>query len=126
MDSVVEARSLTKTYGSFLAVKDIDFVVRRQQCFGFLGPNGAGKTSTMKMIYCRTPVTSGELSVLGLDVRRQEREVKSRIGVVTQENDLDPNITVLQNLAIYGSFFGLSWRAAQEKAEELLAFIQLQ
>jgi lipooligosaccharide transport system ATP-binding protein len=122
---VVQARGLTKSYGSFVAVKAIDFAVRRQECFGFLGPNGAGKTSTMKMIYCRTPVTGGELRVLGLDVRRQEREVKRRIGVVTQDNDLDPDITVLQNLAIYGSFFGLSWKEAQEKAEELLGFIQL-
>src|SRR5579864_3530664 len=104
MSSVVEARSLTKAYGSFVAVKGINFTVRRQECFGFLGPNGAGKTSTMKMIYCRTPVTGGSLSVLGLDVTRQQRKVKSRIGVVTQDNDLDPDLTVLQNLALYGSF----------------------
>src|SRR5579859_269391 len=126
MDSVVEARSLTKTYGSFLAVKGIDFAVRRQECFGFLGPNGAGKTSTMKMIYCRTPVTDGALHVLGLDVRRQQRRIKQQIGVVTQENDLDPDISVQQNLAVYGSFFGLPWRVAREKADELLDFVQLQ
>src|SRR5579872_1739997 len=107
MNIVVEAHHLTKNYGSFTAVKGIDFSVRRQECFGFLGPNGAGKTSTMKMIYCRTPVTSGSLCVLGLDVKRQERAVKSRIGVVTQDNDLDPDVTVLQNLALYGTFFGM-------------------
>ena len=95
MDIVVEARKLTKAYGSFVAVKEIDFTVRRQECFGFLGPNGAGKTSTMKMIYCRTPVTGGSLSVLGMDVRHDERRVKHQIGVVTQENDLDPDLTVL-------------------------------
>src|SRR5579859_8192183 len=126
MDSVVEAHSLTKTYDSFLAVKGIDFAVRRQECFGFLGPNGAGKTSTMKMIYCRTPVTDGALHVLGLDVRRQQRRIKQQIGVVTQENDLDPDISVQQNLAVYGSFFGLPWRVAREKADELLDFVQLQ
>ncbi|MBV9280342.1 MAG: ABC transporter ATP-binding protein, partial [Chloroflexi bacterium] len=108
MDTAVEARNLTKAYGTFLAVKGIDFAVRRQECFGFLGPNGAGKTSTMKMIYCRTPVTKGDLRVLGLDVRRQEREVKRQIGVVTQDNDLDPDLTVQQNLSVYASFFGLS------------------
>jgi lipooligosaccharide transport system ATP-binding protein len=125
MDAVVEARNLTKAYGSFVAVKGIDFTVLRQECFGFLGPNGAGKTSTMKMIYCRTPVTSGSLSVLGMDVSRHEREVKSRIGVVTQENDLDPDLTVIDNLTLYASFFGVSWKAATAKADDLLDFVQL-
>ena len=126
MDTVVEAHTLTKAYGTFVAVKGIDFAVRRQECFGFLGPNGAGKTSTMKMIYCRTPVTDGTLRVLGMDVRREERRVKHRIGVVTQENDLDPDLTVRQNLSVYGLFFGLSRQEANDKADELLAFVQLQ
>jgi lipooligosaccharide transport system ATP-binding protein len=125
-DIVVRACNLTKSYGSLLAVKGIDFAVRRQECFGFLGPNGAGKTSTMKMIYCRTPVGGGELRVLGMDVRREERRVKQQIGVVTQDNDLDPDLTVTQNLAVYASFFGLSRTAALAKAEELLGFVQLQ
>lgn len=126
MESVVEARHLSKTYGSFAAVKSIDFAVQRQECFGFLGPNGAGKTSTMKMIYCRTPVSSGELRVLGLDVRHNERRVKQQIGVVTQDNDLDPDLTVTENLVSYASFFGLSRERAKGKAEELLDFVQLQ
>jgi lipooligosaccharide transport system ATP-binding protein len=126
MDGVVEACNLTKAYGSFIAVNGINFTVRRQECFGFLGPNGAGKTSTMKMIYCRTPVTEGSLLVLGMDVRREERRIKHRIGVVTQDNDLDPDLTVLQNLTVYASFFGLTGKAARNKAEELLAFVQLQ
>jgi len=125
MDTVVEAHNLIKSYGSFTAVKGIDFTVRRQECFGFLGPNGAGKTSTMKMIYCRTPVTGGTLTVLGMDVRKHERQVKQRLGVVTQDNDLDPDLTVLDNLKLYGSFFGLSLKRAEEKAEELLEFVQL-
>jgi lipooligosaccharide transport system ATP-binding protein len=126
IDPVVSARKLTKAYGPLIAVKGIDFDVRRQECFGFLGPNGAGKTSTMKMIYCRTPVTEGTLTVLGLDVRREQRKVKQLIGVVSQENDLDPDLTVEQNLAVYGSFFGMSRRQARDKAEELLTFVQLQ
>jgi lipooligosaccharide transport system ATP-binding protein len=126
MTDVVAASNLTKAYGSFVAVKGIDFTVRRQECFGFLGPNGAGKTSTMKMIYCRTPITSGTLTVLGMDVRKHERQVKHRIGVVSQENDLDPDLTVLENLRIYATFFDLSLRQAREKAEELLAFVQLE
>src|SRR5579864_5353026 len=126
MSSVVEARSLTKAYGSFVAVKGINFTVRRQECFGFLGPNGAGKTSTMKMIYCRTPITGGTLTVLGMDVRKHERQVKHRIGVVTQDNDLDPDLTVVENLRIYATFFGLSLARAREKADELLTFVQLE
>ncbi|GAC1442743.1 MAG: ABC transporter ATP-binding protein [Chloroflexota bacterium] len=126
METVVEGHNLTKSYGSFVAVKGIDFSVQRQECFGFLGPNGAGKTSTMKMIYCRTPVSGGNLKVLGMDIRRDERAIKGRIGVVTQDNDLDPDLTVLQNLVIYSSFFGLSRQAATRKAMELLDFVQLQ
>src|SRR5947209_8220620 len=126
MDVVVEACNLTKSYGSFLAVKGIDFTVRRQECFGFLGPNGAGKTSTMKMIYCRTPLSGGTLRVLGMDVQRNERKVKSKIGVVTQENDLDPDLTVIQNLIVYASFFGIPRGVATDKGDDLLEFVQLQ
>jgi lipooligosaccharide transport system ATP-binding protein len=80
----------------------------------------------MKMIYCRTPLTNGTLRVLGMDVRREERRIKQRIGVVTQENDLDPDLTVRQNLAVYGTFFGLSLRQANARADELLSFVQLE
>ena len=117
------ARPLTS---AAVAVKRIDFTVRRQECLGFLGPNGAGKTSTMKMIYCRTPVTDGSLTVLGMDVRRSSRRIKHQIGVVTQDNDLDPDLTVRQNLSVSASFFGLSRQQAREKADELLIFVQLQ
>lgn len=126
METVIEARGLQKSYGSLQAVKGIDFAVRRQECFGFLGPNGAGKTSTMKMIYCRTPVGGGLLRVLGMDVTREERAVKSRIGVVTQDNDLDPDLTVRQNLMVYASFFGVSRREARTRADDLLQFVQLE
>ena len=126
MNTIVEAHNLTKTYGSFIAVKGIEFAVQQQECFGFLGPNGAGKTSTMKMIYCRTPVTSGTLRVLGMDVTRAERRIKQRIGVVAQDNDLDPDLTVHQNLTVYGSFFGIPYGETRRKADELLAFVQLE
>jgi lipooligosaccharide transport system ATP-binding protein len=125
-DPVVVARDLQKQYGDFTAVRDISFDVWPQECFGFLGPNGAGKSSTMKMIYCRTPVTSGTLDVVGLDARRNQRAIKSRIGVVAQENDLDPDLTVRQNLAVYAMFFGMSRAAAYEKADEIIGFITLE
>ena len=125
VEPVVMARDLRKEYGDFTAVKDISFDVLPQECFGFLGPNGAGKSSTMKMIYCRTPVTSGTLQVVGLDARRQ-RAIKSRIGVVAQENDLDPDLTVRQNLAVYAMFFGLSRSTAYDKADELIRFTSLE
>ena len=94
----VEARDLTKRYGDFEAVRAIDFTIARQECFGFLGVNGAGKTSTMKMIYCRTTKTSGRLDVFGMDAAAHPREIKSRIGVVTQDNALDPELTKLADL----------------------------
>src|SRR3712207_9084917 len=86
------ARNLKKSYDSFEAVRGVEFEVRRGECFGFLGPNGAGKTTTMKMIYGAVIPTSGELDVAGLDVRRSEREIKRRIGVVPQENNLDDEL----------------------------------
>src|SRR4051794_41888878 len=95
MHTIVEAHNLTKIYASFTAVHGIDFTVQRQECFGFLGPNGAGKTSTMKMIYCRTPVTSGRLDVLGMDVRREGRRIQQRLGGGTAENDPAPDPTPL-------------------------------
>ncbi|MDI3328293.1 MAG: ATP-binding cassette domain-containing protein [Alicyclobacillaceae bacterium] len=121
----LEARGLRKRYGEFEAVRGIDLAVRRGECFGLLGPNGAGKSTTMKMIYGRTPVTEGELRVLGLDVRTRMREIKARIGVVPQEDNLDPDFTVIQNLLVYGRYFGLPRRTALERAERLLAFVGL-
>jgi len=122
---VVVARSLRKMYDGFVAVDDIDFDVREGECFGLLGPNGAGKTTTIRMIYCFSPVTAGKLTVLGLDVNQAPREIKHRIGVVPQENNLDPDFTVLQNLLIYARYFGLEGAVARRKADELLEFVQL-
>ena len=122
--SVVVARSLTKRYGSFEAVRGIDFEVDERACFGFLGPNGAGKTTTMRMISCASPPTGGELSVLGMPVGRA-REIKRRLGVVPQENNLDEEVTVVQNLVIYARYFDIPPRVATPRADELLRFVAL-
>lgn len=101
---LVEARGLTKKFGDFVAVDAIDFEIRPGEAFGFLGPNGAGKTSTMKMITTVSPITDGKLTVFGLDPRDDGAEIRSRLGVVPQENNLDEELTVEENLYIYGRF----------------------
>jgi lipooligosaccharide transport system ATP-binding protein len=122
---VVRARGLSKRFDGFTAVDAIDFDVRRGECFGFLGPNGAGKTSTVRMIYGYSPLTGGTLEVFGLDLRTHLREVKARIGVCQQENNLDPDFPVLMNLEVYARYFGLSRSEAARRAEELLDFVAL-
>jgi lipooligosaccharide transport system ATP-binding protein len=107
MSRAVEARGLAKHYGDITALDGIDFEVRTAECFGFLGPNGAGKTTTMKMIYGLASVEAGELRVLGLDARHQRREVKARIGVVPQEENLDRELTVRENLTTQALYHGL-------------------
>ena len=122
--SVVEARALTKLYEQ-RAVDAIDFSVKRGETFGLLGPNGAGKSTTMRMIACRTPLTSGELFVEGLDVRTQGRQIRAQIGVVPQDNNLDPDLNVWLNLITYASYFRIPKKQAAQRAKELLAFIGL-
>ncbi len=122
---VVEARGLTKIYGKQPAVDAIDFSVKRSETFGLLGPNGAGKSTTMRMIACRTPLTSGELLVEGLDVRTRGRQIRSLIGVVPQENNLDPDLNVIRNLIVYASYFRIPRTQAAKRAIELLHFIGL-
>ena len=124
-ETTLVAKGLKKTYGGFEAVKGVDFEVYRGECFGFLGPNGAGKTTTMKMIYGAAVPTGGELKVAGLDVRRFEREVKRRLGVVPQENNLDEDLEVMENLLVYGRYFDLPRKVVRQRADELLAFVQL-
>src|SRR5918994_1241443 len=119
------ARELKKSYDGFEAVKGVDFEVYRGECYGFLGPNGAGKTTTMKMIYGAVIPTDGELEVAGLDVRRCEREIKRRIGVVPQENNLDDDLKVKENLLVYGRYYDLPRKVAIQRAEELLEFVEL-
>lgn len=119
------ARNLTKTYEQQRAVDGIDFTVKDGETFGLLGPNGAGKSTTMRMIACRTPLTSGELFVENLDVRTQGRQVRSLIGVVPQDNNLDPDLKVRQNLLVYASYFRIPKPEAIERAQELLSFVGL-
>ena len=117
MSAAVEAHGLAKRYGDIVAVDGVDFTVRTAECFGFLGPNGAGKTTTMKMIYGLASVEHGELRVLDLDVRTRRREVKARIGVVPQEENLDRELTVRENLEVQGMYHG---GAPSERIDELL------
>src|SRR3954467_8154305 len=97
VEIVAEGRNLTKKYGDKTVVNGIHFQIKKGECFGFLGPNGAGKTSTMKMMYCSSPVSGGELHVLGLDVTKNSNAIKKRIGVIPQEDGLDPDFNVLEN-----------------------------
>lgn len=122
----MDASELTKVYGERRAVDGISFTVRRGEAFGLLGPNGAGKSTTMRMIACRSPHTSGALRVEGFDVRRDARRIRSLIGVVPQENNLDPDISVLQNLLVYARYFRLAREAAERRADELLRFVGLE
>ncbi len=124
-DALVIAHDLTKRFGDFTAVDSIDFEVQQGEAFGFLGPNGAGKSSTMRMIGAVSPITSGSLSVLGLDPATQGPELRSRIGVVPQEDSLDVELTVAENLMIYGRYFGLARSVIRPRIEELLDFVQL-
>jgi lipooligosaccharide transport system ATP-binding protein len=124
-ETTIVARDLKKSYGGFEAVKGVNFGVHRGECFGFLGPNGAGKTTTMKMLYGAAVPTGGELTVAGLEITQNEREVKRRIGVVPQEDNLDDDLKVLENLLVYGRYFDLPRKVARKRAAELLEFVQL-
>jgi lipooligosaccharide transport system ATP-binding protein len=122
---MVEARALTKRFGAFVAVDGVDFEIEPGEAFGFLGPNGAGKTSTMRMIGCVSPRTAGELHVLGLDPARDGPDIRARLGVVPQEDNLDTELTVWDNLMIYGRYFDLPRAEIRERAAELLEFVNL-
>jgi lipooligosaccharide transport system ATP-binding protein len=124
-DGLVQARGLRKRFGDFEAVRGVDIDVARGEVFGFLGPNGAGKSSTMRMIACVSPRTDGSLQVLGMDPDVDGPRIRARIGVVPQLDNLDTELTVRQNLQIYGRYFGLSRAHVRAKATELLEFAQL-
>jgi len=124
-NSLILARQLTKRFGDLLAVDGIDFEVAKGEAFGFLGPNGAGKTSTMRMIGGVSPVTSGLLTIFGLDPARHGPTIRARLGVVPQADTLDLELTVRENLIIYSRYFDLSWREGARRADELLEFVQL-
>jgi lipooligosaccharide transport system ATP-binding protein len=124
-ESIVQARGLTKKFGDFVAVDAIDFDIAKGEAFGFLGPNGAGKTSTMKMITTVSPITEGTLTVLGLDPTTQGRSIRQRIGVVPQEDNLDLELTVAENLYVYGRYHDMSRADIRRRTTELLEFAQL-
>jgi lipooligosaccharide transport system ATP-binding protein len=122
---LIHARGLVKRFGTFTAVDGIDFDLQRGEAFGFLGPNGAGKSSTMRMIGCVSPPTEGELSILGLDPVADGPAIRSRLGVVPQEDTLDLELTVRENLLVYGRYFGLARDQIRERTARLLEFVQL-
>jgi lipooligosaccharide transport system ATP-binding protein len=124
-EPLVIAKGLVKTFGDFVAVDHVDFEIARGESFGFLGPNGAGKTSTMRMISCMSPLSGGTLRVLGMDPATDGAKIRSRIGLVPQEDSLDLELTVLDNLMIYGRYFDLPRKVIRERAERLLDFAQL-
>lgn len=122
----IEAKGLTKKFDDFIAVDHIDFKVYKGECVGFLGPNGAGKTTTVRMIYCFLPPTEGELTVAGLSVNKQCREIKSMVGVAPQEDNLDPDFTVIKNLTVHARYFDIPKDEAVKRADEQLKFFQLE
>lgn len=126
MEPVISAESLTKRYGSLIAVNAISFSVNRGEMFGFLGPNGAGKTTTMKMIQCISPKTSGRLTVFNRDVDTHPREIKRILGVLPQETNLDPEFTCFENLTNYARYFEIPKKEAADRADGLLSFVQLE
>jgi lipooligosaccharide transport system ATP-binding protein len=122
---MILAQGLHKSFGDFEAVKGIDVDVRRGEAFGFLGPNGAGKSSTMRMVAAVSPVSGGTLRILGLDPETDGPEIRSRIGVCPQEDTLDTELTVRDNLYVYGRYFGLPRKEVRQRVDELLEFVQL-
>ncbi len=125
-NSIITASRLSKRYDDLVAVDSVDLAVGRGECFGFLGPNGAGKTTTLKMVTCVSPVTSGDLRVAGLNVRTSSRAIKARLGVVSQADSLDPDLSVMQNLLAFARFFDLPGDVARARSRESLELFQLQ
>ncbi|GBE06255.1 MAG TPA: ABC transporter ATP-binding protein [Nitrospirae bacterium] len=122
---IVTASGLTKDYNSLRAVDNIDFQILKGECFGFLGPNGAGKTTVMSIIYCFMPPTSGKVTVFDMDVTDNSSKIKSRIGVMPQDNNLDPDLSVLENLIVYARYFNILKKESTGHAEALLDFVGL-
>jgi lipooligosaccharide transport system ATP-binding protein len=123
--SMIHARGLVKRFGDLVAVDGIDLDVRPGEAFGFLGPNGAGKSSTMRMIGCVSPVSGGTLRILGQHASERGPQIRARLGVVPQQDSLDLELTVRENMLIYGRYFGLSRRELKPRIDELLDFVQL-
>lgn len=123
---IIDCKGVVKQYKTLTAVDHIDFFIRQQECFAFLGPNGAGKTTTMRMICCYAPPTTGQLTVDGKDVSRDSRKIKAVLGIVPQENNLDPDLTVSENLLVYSRYFDIPKKLALQRARQGLELFQLQ
>ena len=124
-NGAISAKSLTKNYGNFCAVNNVSLEIPKGICFGLLGPNGAGKTTMIQMIQASSPITNGKLEVLGMDTISDSREIRKKIGVIPQEDNLDPDFSVRYNLLVYARYFGIGLDEAKEKAEELLKKVEL-
>ncbi len=125
-DALISARKVVKRFGEFTAVDGIDVEVQRGESFGFLGPNGAGKSSTMRMIGCVSPVTAGELRIFGLDPATDGKQIRARMGVVPQQDQLDEQLTVEDNLILYGRYFDIPRAECRARTKQLLEFVQLE
>jgi lipooligosaccharide transport system ATP-binding protein len=123
---IVTAQGLIKDYNGLRAVDGVDFAIRQGECFGFLGPNGAGKTTVMRIISCFLPPTAGSVTVFGMDVTRHPSLLKARIGVMPQDNNLDPDLSVFENLIVYARYFDIQKKDAVRLARVLLEFVELQ
>ena len=123
--NIVSAKNLTKYYNSLHAVDGINFEIKEGECFGFLGPNGAGKTTAMSIIYCFMPLTSGDVKVFGMDVTKSPGEIKARLGVMPQDDNLDFELSVLQNLIVYARYFNILKNRSIGLARDLLEFVEL-
>ena len=123
---IVEAKNLSKKYGNYVAVDGLSFSVLEGECFGLLGPNGAGKTTVVRTVHCFFPITAGELRVMGLDVKTDKKRIKADLGVVPQEENFDPDLTVLENLTVYARYFDIKKQTARKRADSLLRYLQLE
>jgi len=123
---IVKAQGLIKDYNGLRAVDGVDIAIRQGECFGFLGPNGAGKTTVMRIISCFLPPTAGSVTVFGMDVTMHPSLVKSRIGIMPQDNNLDPDLSVFENLMVYARYFDIQKKDAVRLARVLLEFVELQ
>jgi lipooligosaccharide transport system ATP-binding protein len=126
MNTAIIAKDLTKKYGDFTAVDGISFEIQEGECFGFLGPNGAGKTTTIRMIYCVSPITSGTVTVMGKASNIDNREIKLMTGVIPQEINLDPDLTVYENMMVFAKFFDIPRAETKKRVAELLGFVELE
>jgi lipooligosaccharide transport system ATP-binding protein len=123
---LIVAENLAKAYGRLVAVKSINFIVNRGECFGLLGPNGAGKTTTIKMLQCVLPRTSGKITIDGMNVDEKHRSIKAIMGVAPQENNLDPDFTTFKNLTVYGRYFNIPKTESLKRAKQLLRLVGLE